>query len=670
MSMFVQSTKTEYKMPMLYFCIGFCLVLMAGWFPVFNRLDVFMQFWRVEVAASVFLAVTLAMLFYKHSDKIFSLCLSPQEINFIVLPLLVFIGWSGLSMLWAASGKSALYHTLIWAEYLIFYLVIRRFFESPKSYRLLILCLTVMLLIVAAPAVIEYCSFVYLGGATTLGIRFAKYGELVLALFPLIAAGVLRLNGRRFIGGLAAVTLLWLFMIGTLGRTNLILFVGATIGVAGLVFLFKQFHRYRRKMLWLVAALMLAPLPIHSISLLTDTPNVPIINRIGDDTGISYSNNFRKLMISVSLEAIAAHPLIGIGAGNYGLQFNRYREIYADKNPSDGNLTVAENELAERSHNEFLQIFAELGVFGSIIFLWFLSAIGVMGIHALRKFRRTPLPPLAALLGLVLFLASSAVSSYSFRFMQNGLIFFFVLAVAAKFLLAAKFDKKAIKHQPTLSPFQTKFAGAVAVAACLLLLAHCSIRVASAVYAARGNQTEDIERAASLFKIASALDDENPNADYFYGLRLLKNNQPAEAVPHFKQAIAGGLATSGTYSYLATAQIFTGNVAAAENDFAEAVRLYPHSAFARARYGFLLHNNGKIEAAQEQLNFARRINRKSANTWWNLMNQGLPETTRAAFNNSDYVPVMDLTPPESLTAVLTERNLKFPNEKVAFSFTD
>ena len=667
--MFIQPVRTESKKLMLYFCISFCLVLMASWFPVLIGLDIYMQFWRVEVAASLFLAAALVYLSYRHSNVILALSLSRQEIKFIVLPLAIFILWSGLSMIWSPSWKLALSHTLVWTEYLIFYLIVRRVLELPKAYHTLVTLLSAMLLIVAAPAIIEYGSFVYLGGATTLGIRFAKYGELILALFPLIAVGVLRLNGRRFQIGLAVIAMWWLFIIATLGRTNLMLFACATIGVTVLVFLFRQFHRYRRKMCWIILAMVFAPVPLHLISLLTEQPGVPIVNRVSDETGISYSNNFRKLMISVSLETIAAHPLIGVGAGNYGMQFNSYRQIYAAKNPTDGNLTVAENELAERSHNEYLQVFAELGAVGGLIFLWFLGSLGMMFLNLLRRFRRIAFLPVAALFGLALFLASSAVSSYSFRFMQNGLVFFFVLAVAAKFLLSAKFDRKK-NRQIAVSSGQLKFGYAFGIAACLLLLAHCSLRVASSVYVAQANRTDDLKQAESLYRTASELDDENPEADYFHAHRLIINNQPAAAVPHLKRAIRLGLGTSSIYSYLATAQTLTGDAAGAEHTFAEAARLYPLSPFVRTRYAALLQNNRRAKESQRQLNLALEINEKSANTWWSLMNSGLSETTRTAYRDRSFVPVMDLKPPDSLAAVLTERNIKFPHEKVEFNFTD
>lgn len=667
--MFNQIFKAEYKKPVFYFCISFCLVLMASWLPVFRGLDTFMQFWRVEIAASIFLSATLFYSLYQYSKGKLNFFISRPEMKFIVLPLAVFIVWSAVSMAWSPSWKLAAYHTLIWAEYLIFYMIIRRVLDSPKSYNLLITLLAIVLLIIAAPAIIEYCSFIYLGGATTLGIRFSKYGEFYLALFPVITAGVLRLKNRRFALGVFVVVTMWLFIIGTLGRTNLILFVAATMVIAGTVFLFKQFHEYRSRMAIIVLAMIIVPIPLHSITLLTEKPNVPIVSRVSDETGISYSNNFRKLMVSVSLEIIAAHPLIGIGAGTYGTQFNKYREIYAEKNSTDGNLTVAENELAERTHNEYLQIFAELGIVGSLIFAWFIASIGIMFWNAFRNFRQTSLLSLAALLGLTLFLASSAASSFSFRFMQNGLVFFFVFALAAKSLLSTKSRKKAIQRI-SFSNVQPKLAFSFGILSCSLLFGLCLVRVAGSVYTMRANQTADNEQAKLLYQTASALDNENPNADYFHGLRLVKDNRFAEAVPYFRRAIAYGLGTSSVYSYLATAQTLSGDNAGAEKTFAEATRLYPLSPFVRTRYATLLQANGKAEEARQQMDSALKINKKSAKTWWSLMNNGLPETTRTAFSDKEFVQVMDLTPPQSIEAVLTERNIKFPHEKVEFNFPD
>jgi Ca2+/Na+ antiporter len=64
--------------------------------------------------------------------------------------------------------------------------------------------------------------------------------------------------------------------------------------------------------------------------------------------------------------------------------------------------------------------------------MWFLVGVAIMCFRAIRHMKRGSLYGFAAVLGLAMFLASSAVSAYSFRVMQNGIVFFFVLAVAAK----------------------------------------------------------------------------------------------------------------------------------------------------------------------------------------------------------------------------------------------
>ena len=116
-------------------------------------------------------------------------------------------------------------------------------------------------------------------------------------------------------------------------------------------------------------------------------------------------------MTTLSFEMFKANPVVGAGADNFGMEVNKYREIYGANNPDDINLKASENELPERSHNEYLQILAELGVVGLLIFVAFLFGIGLMLIIAFR--RRASLITIGSLIGVFMFLASSLVSSYS-----------------------------------------------------------------------------------------------------------------------------------------------------------------------------------------------------------------------------------------------------------------
>jgi O-antigen ligase len=663
--MFAQNLKTHNARFITLFSVGFCLVLLTVWVPIAVKLQTFMLFWRVETAASIFLTLTLAVLLYKFSSKELRLSISRQEFRFIIIPILLFIFWSTLSMFWATSWKAAAYHTLIWVEYLIFYLVIRHLITIEDGFKTLIKFTCGVFVLMMIPAIIEYCWFLVYGGATTLGIRFAKYGEQIVTILPLIVIGVLRLDGKKFVSGAFIVTAMWLFILSTLGRTNLIL---CLIEIAVIVFLllaFKRFRKYLRKIVVILAIAAISTLLIHSPALLAEKPVVPIVARVSDDEGMSYTNNFRKLMTSISLEMFRAHPVIGVGADNYGILFNEYRVIYADKNPTDINLKVAENEIAERSHNEYLQILSELGIIGGLIFLIFLSSIGIMSLQALRNFRKLSLFPLAALLGAGMFLASSLVSSFSFRLIQHGFIFFFVLAVAAKFLLKDKPDSEKI----IVPANYLRLGYSAGIIMCLLLTVYCGMRAASVYYAHKIGELDNLEQAMPLYEKAFWLDDLNPDARVDLGINLLNAKRYDEAAREFRKSIDIGRAISSGYSYLSTAQYLAGDTVAAENTFAEALRLYPLSPFVRARYAYFLQLNGKKPEAERQLEIARKLDKKQANSWWSLINDGIQPTTEKVFaNKDDFAPVMDLIPGDSLAAIRAEREIRFPAEKIQYDF--
>jgi hypothetical protein len=481
--------------------------------------------------------------------------------------------------------------------------------------------------------------------------------------------GALRLKGKSFGLGLLTVSVLWLFIISTLGRTNLLLSIGGFVALAGLMFIFPRFHKYRGKTVLLILALIFIPIPLHLAALLSEEPNIPIVKRMENAEHITYSGNFRKLMTSISKEMFSSRPVIGIGAGNFGMRFNEYRSVYASKNPADVNLQVAENEFAERSHNEYLQILAELGVVGALIFLWFLGGIGLILLNALIRFRQTSLITYAAILGLCLFLASSAVSSYSFRMMQNGLVFFFVLAVAAKSLRAMKFkDKLAAKIN--VSGKYLKFGYAFGIGACLLLTAHCLIRVASVYYSIEARSRPDIQEAKPLYQTAFWLDGENPSTRVAFGKHLFQDKQFAEATRQFEQAAREGSAGSINLSYLASAQTLAGDPAAAETTFAYAAHLYPFSTFVRTRYAYLLQENGKTDESAAQLQIAQKINKPEANTWWTIMNEGTRQASLRASQDKNFVTVSSLYPEAALQAILDEREIKYPGERLKADFSN
>ncbi len=647
------------------FYLGLALVVFAMGLPFIPAWYTFIHMWRVEVAASLFLFSTLGYLAFRFSKAGIPISLSKHERWLIVLPILAFIAWSGLSVLWAPSWKSAVHHTLIWTEYLAVYLIFRYLVDQNEHFSKLLKTFIFVLVLFAIPALLEFLALTAFGGETFFRARFAKYGEQIATILPLILAAVVRLRGRKLYAGIASVVMLWLLVYCSAGRVNLLLFGGCVGAVGILIFGLARFSRYRMRFALCVLCMIVAPVPLYLFSIFAASAEVPILSRFQDTTGAAYSRDFRVLMNSVSLEMIKANPINGVGADNYGLQFNSYRQQYAAKNGADPNLSYGEVGIVGHAHNEFLQITAELGVVGCLIFSWFLAGIAFLAFRALRGLRKRSLYSIGAVLGLLMFLASSAVSAYSFRLMQNGFVFFFVLAVAAKTLFR---DESRTVTEPVhhWSATRQRIALATGITACLLLGIYSSVRVTSVILASRANYTHDIDQASTLYRYAISLDDDNPDARNNLGMRFFQEDRFAEAAPLLEDSIRIGRAQSVDFSFLASAQSLAGDSQAAERTMAFAAKLYPRSPFVLTRHAVLLRINGKTDESAREFSRAREIDYRAANSWWTMINSGAQAATDSAFKSPDFTPVMDLQPQTSMYAVLEERYVLFPAERLMF----
>jgi tetratricopeptide (TPR) repeat protein len=366
-------------------------------------------------------------------------------------------------------------------------------------------------------------------------------------------------------------------------------------------------------------------------------------------------------MIMSSVEIIRAHPLLGVGAGNFGLEVNTYRKIFSDKDPNSVLLAQAEMETPERAHNEYIQIETELGIVGGVIFLWFLIGIAIMAIRSLAMRGHMPIHLFACWLGIAMFLLSSIVTSYSFRLIQNGFVFFVVLAIGVTILARRA---QATEDSKTISTGSPKLLYAFGAAACLLLGALSAVRMASAAYTVKANSIDGMGSAIQVYDLAMSIDNENPEAPYFLGLRLLQEGRYSEAATYLQRSIDIGKARSPDYSYLATAQSLAGDLEGAVRTQADAVRMYPRSTFVITRYASVLDAAGQHEESAKQVARAQALNKRAANSWWSLMHSGGRVTSELAFKNKDdYMEVMDLKPFECIFAVVDERDILFPNER-------
>ncbi|MBI5233318.1 MAG: O-antigen ligase family protein, partial [Deltaproteobacteria bacterium] len=150
----------------------------------------------------------------------------------------------------------------------------------------------------------------------------------------------------------AFLILMMVNLLGTASRGGLL-----TLVIAGSVFWF--FSRIRHKLAIAVSVVVLFLVIFITFSLVS--PNAPTERYTGETGGgsISYRIGWMKMAFAM----IEDHPIIGVGTGNFVTRYNRY---------------LTDTPEVPRSpywtHNSYLQLWAENGIFallGFLVLLWF-----------------------------------------------------------------------------------------------------------------------------------------------------------------------------------------------------------------------------------------------------------------------------------------------------------
>ncbi|HMU32408.1 MAG TPA: O-antigen ligase family protein [Pyrinomonadaceae bacterium] len=640
------------------FSAAIAVVFLVPIINVYPEWDVFMHPWRPETAASLLLLVFLGYGWFTGELQRTILSFSRSEKLMIVAPMILFTVWSGTSALWANSLSSVIHHTGVWANYLGYYLVARWILARRDAQERFTIGLCVFVLLLTISPLIEFFTVsIFKEGGTTLGLRFSKYTELTNTIYPLV--GILAIFAGKRARRLAflGVFILGMFVVMSFSRTGVGIFAIEAIALAAAALIFPLFRSARKK------AFATVGVAIAGILLATCLPFVmvekaPMVERVVDP-GSAESARIRPFFFDIGTEMFRSSPLVGVGADNFGQEFVRYRMQYAEQNPKDTNLALADDALAERAHNEYIQIAAELGVVGILIFGVLLAGIVYSGIDLLRNFRRASPYAVAAFIGLAAFLASSLVTSYSFRMIQNGVAFFIVLPIAVSGTIGRR------SHESTSPTSKTKWLtlfGFTAVLA-IMLASYSIVRIAALQTAISGMSLSDSDDRNAAVEKAIAMDPANATLEWGFAKALLSDKQYGDAALHFRRAINKGKATSIDYARMSIVQRLGGDLDGAEATIREALRAYPRSPFLYVRLAYILDLNGKHEESAATLNQAIGLDKGQSLSWWNFMTNGGAVAAKEAFDQK-LPPLMELKPREAVYAIMGEREVLHPEEKM------
>lgn len=629
------------------YIIGLSLSLLIPFFSLPRPVNVSSIPWKAELLFSGLLLIGSAVLYRRNS---FSSV--PFSVDLTTLCAAMLGAWSLITAIWSDSWFAALHHAFVWANYASILILTFLLVAEQKGLDLVIRVAVFVSLIIASLAVFDFLFLVdFQGQEGTIRIRYAKFAEMLATVAPVLFALALYRRGlRNALTLIVPATAAWIGVMLSLSK-------GAFIaGVAGFAVFFlctmffsKAIFRQRVAIVFVYWLILTIAFQV-GFSKFTEIPSTSeYISGSADET--RSTSNMRIFTWKVALEMIRQNPASGVGADNFGLAFNKARVSYYSTATDEIDDFLGEDYIFERAHNEPLQMAAELGAIGLLIFLVLVLSAGYFLFRALFLLRGRCSPVfVASIAGLVAFAISSMFSSFSFRAFQNGAVFFAILGTA--FALSpvkrrSNLQKANNAAVSGISPTQKLIFQTTVIAAVLLALYSFSkgLGYYSAYYAERARTAEESKR---LFDLSVFFDPDLTGSYLSLAGMAAKRNEWGVAAENYRKAIDGGLGISLIYSYLADAQAKNGDRASAVATLREGVAIFPGSIFLRARLSQTLLDAGLTFDSQVELELARAIDARQTNSWFIVLTNGILTAHLRSQVDDSYAKPYELLPVDAI----------------------
>ncbi|MGB2752764.1 MAG: O-antigen ligase family protein [Pyrinomonadaceae bacterium] len=632
--------RSQNQVPITLASVLLAIILLSSLFSTPRPQAIANQPWRVELLIGIF-AIPFCVWVYKKAGGT-HISLERSNFRFAIICTFLFVLWSGISAVWAPLPLTALFQTLVWAIYAAIFAAFLQLLRANTGIRVILATFSITGGILGLVAIVDFASITDFSIAQgIIRVRYAKFAELALTAAPLICIASIYARGRSSSIGTAIIWLLtWLAVMLSLSKGAFVAGIAAHFILFGgsILFANKAFRRnvLVRATIWLVFTIVVQ-VAFSAFSTIPSTADY--ISGKADKT--RDTSMFRVYVWQVGTKMAADHWFLGVGSGNFGVAFNGSRAAFAAARPDDRTPEYGQDYMFERAHNEVLQIFAELGIVGIVLFTGVFGSFVFLAVKVFirKQFKLSPML-WAAIAGVSGFAISSMVSSFSFRAVQNGIVFVMVIAVAVNEL--TKDGTRSIVSASTANSTQTFFVPSIIAA--VLLTVFAAPKAVAEYYLYRAERTVDAEAAAGLFRTALQLDPDNASAYYYFANRSYFDSDNETAAKMLRIGIDKGIGVTVTYSLLAKFQLPSGDATATEQTLAEAVRIFPNSVFMRVRFATFLSDQRKQAEADREMEFARSIDAGQANGWQILIQKGSTAAFYAAKQDANIDPPAELIP--------------------------
>jgi O-antigen ligase len=602
------------------------------------------------LASAIFAALGLIQL--ARAEK--SLLQLARERVLLIASLLVFILWQVISLAWSPSPYDGVRVSSIWLGFAAFFIAgltsMRERMAEALHYVLTLICA-----ILAISLLLERAQY----GDNMLGIFF-NHGissEILVTLLPLQLLNYL--CSRK--GWLAVVSL----VVSSLSLLALLIAMrrGALLGIVfilialGVAFATKQIRLAGKSRVLIVAGVLIVAALFVGVRY-----RESIGYRIEGATKLESSEGGLTTRLRTWITAWEMgkrHALAGVGNGGYPSLYGSHRRYFVSGAQYANVAAAAGAEDSDEirsplAHNEYLQLFVELGIIGLLLF----AAFWLQVIWRLWQRRKAgddkSIWVWGALLGVIAFSISSAFSSFSLRFTPGTFIVVCVLSIG--FAFAKREDTETGNTALALPKVAGLAAAAIGLVLCLAAAARAynvyasqslqgraSFRAEQLDFTYYPDRPADNARLERRYKQVLELDSENAGARLGYGLLLYQMNRPAEAIPHLEYAWRHAYNRPFGYVALAFAYEATSDIARASQLLADCVASFPQSPFVRAAYAEMLRKEGKIDQARQQQAILYSRDRREGESWENALRLK-PEDAIAEAKRRNLIPPNELFP--------------------------
>ncbi|MDD5223158.1 MAG: O-antigen ligase family protein, partial [bacterium] len=414
--------------------------------------------------------------------------------------------------------------------------------------------------------------------------RHANFAAQFLAPLLPVTAGVLFATRRRFNLALllAAVLIEAFYLAATRSRAGCL---SAFLGIVFLLFfwLYFQFRGAGRK---LHSSLLRPALLIGSLLILLGLSFYlypPVRNGISRLSSLADlkdpANRVRLLLYQDTAKMVRAHPLSGIGLGNYPVVLPDYwsgelRDL----------ITYGASRTAENAHNDYLTTAAESGLpallalAALIVFVLFITLAGL---------RKKPDPYRLSALGGLLALLCHAAFDYPLQNAASALLFWILLGI-----IAGKPGSKKLSLPPRLAFLSSRpLLVRLLIFGPVVLLSLLATRSLAANYLWQRGFSEYVRSPLSAEKSLQRAEKISPHDHqvlFLLGnIATLKRNTP-EAVRYYQAVLRLFPAHSKARMNLAELYLDQGRFPEAESAIAEVLRLDPRNPAANYRQAVFL----------------------------------------------------------------------------------